>query len=62
MIFHNNKSLRMYARIWIWPAKEMFEGAWIEILSQQSAPGRVPVSISAKKIQLLIFFMSYVFK
>lgn len=51
----------MDASIWIWPAKEMFEGTWIEIPSQRSAPGRVPVSISAKEIQLLNF-MSYVFK
>lgn len=44
------------------PAKEIFEGARIEIPSQRSAPWRVPVSISAKEIQLPNFFMSYVFK
>lgn len=42
--------------------KEMFGGTWIEIPSQRSPPGRLPVSISAKEIQLLDFFMSYVFK
>lgn len=38
------------------PAKEMFEGTWIEIPSQRSSPWRVPLSISAKEIQLPNFF------
>lgn len=42
--------------------KEIFEGTWIEIPSQRSASERVPVNISANEIQLLIFFVSSVFK
>lgn len=52
----------MDASIWIWPAKETFEGTWIEIPSQRSAPGRAPVSNCAKEMQHRDFFMSYVFK